>query len=82
LYFSKKQQIEIPIVNFDFYVENSVTEDNEKRQKIVFRNTKENKIVGEINPKHFLWSEHLVQLKNVIQVLEQYRKKQVGRLEI
>jgi len=74
LYYSKKQQIEIPTKDFEFYIENSVTEDNEKRQKIVFRNTLENRTVGEINTKHFFWSDHMIQLRNVIQELEQYRK--------
>lgn len=77
LYDSKKQQIEIPSNNFEFYIENSVIEDNEKIQKIIFRNTIENRIIGEIITKDFFWSEHMIQLKNVIQELEQYRKMNV-----
>lgn len=73
LYYTKRKQIEIPATHFEFYIENSVTGDNEKRQKIVFRNTVDQSIIGEINTKHFLWSEHLLQLKNVILELNEYR---------
>jgi hypothetical protein len=77
LYYTKRQQIEIPTADFEFYFEDSITEDHEKLQKIVFRNTFENRSIGEINPKHFFWSEHLIQVKNVIQELKEYRKKSI-----
>lgn len=73
LYFSRRTQVEILATDFEFTVENSVSENNEKRQKIIFRNKIDNKTIGEIDPKHFLWSEHLVQLKNMIRELDQFR---------
>jgi hypothetical protein len=74
LYYTKRQVAEIPTVDFEFYVENSTTNSNEKRQKIIFRDKLNNKTVGEINPKHFFWSDHLIQLRTVIQELKEYRK--------
>lgn len=77
LYYSKKQLVETPTKDFEFFIENSVSDDNEKHQKIVFRNALENNILGEINLQHFFWSEELVQLKNLIKELEQFRKKSI-----
>ena len=32
------------------------------------------KTIGEINPDHFFWSEHILQLKNTIEELKEFRK--------
>ncbi len=73
LYYTKSKQTEIPKSDFEFYFKNSITQDNEKRQTIVFNNTRDNKIIGEINTKHFFWSEHSLQLRKVINELKEYR---------
>lgn len=73
LYYTKSQQIEISKSDFEFYFENSVTRDNEKRQTIVFNNKRDNKTIGEINTQHFFWSEYSLQLRKVIHELKEYR---------
>lgn len=75
LYFSKTKKVEIPTANFEYSIEKLRTYNNEKRLKIIFRNKSKNTIIGEINPKHSFWSEHLIQLKGMIQELNAYRKE-------
>jgi hypothetical protein len=75
LYYSQNMIISVPKNHFQFHIENTVSENDEKRQKIVFRNYQEGKIIGEIDTKHFLWEKHLLQLKNMISELNVYRMK-------
>ncbi len=73
LYFTRRNQISIPKSDFDFYIKSSVSDDNEKKQTIIFRNTRESRVVGEIKPSHFFWSEQIIQLRNMIGELKDYR---------
>jgi hypothetical protein len=73
LYYTTKQLVEISKKDFGFNIENSVSDSNEKRQKIVFKNISDNTILGEIDTKYFFWAEYMVQLKNVIVELGEYR---------
>lgn len=73
LYYTKSRLIEISNSDFEFYFKNSVTQDNEKRQTIVFNKKRDNKTIGEINTKHFFWSEHRIQIMKVINELKPYR---------
>jgi hypothetical protein len=80
LYFSKTKRVEIPTDEFEYSIEKLRTYNNEKRQKITFRNKSKNTVIGEINPKHSFWSEYLIQIKSMIQELNKYRKdKTVSR---
>ncbi|XOV68187.1 MAG: hypothetical protein ACFHU9_03235 [Fluviicola sp.] len=74
LYFSKTKKVVIPSSHFEFYIKNTVNLDNDKKQEVIFRNKRSNEVIGIIKPKHFFWSEQLVQLRSLILALKGYRK--------
>lgn len=78
LYFSKQVQMELPLSDLEFYLENKVNDDNEKQQKIVFRNAVQNVIIGEIKPDHIFWSERLLHIREVIHELNAHRTPNVS----
>lgn len=78
MYFSKMKQIEIPLSDFEFYLESKVSDNTEKKQKLVFKRRSENNTIGEINPKHFFWADHLLQVRNVMHELKTYRVENIN----
>jgi hypothetical protein len=74
LYFTKNQNINIPLTEFEFYFEHTITGNNQKKQKIIFKNSVNNQTIGEINPDHFFWSNHKIQIRNMMEDLNEYRK--------
>lgn len=78
LYFSKQQELELPLADFEFHLEKKVTENNEKQRKIVFRNARKNALIGEIKPDHLFWADHLLQIREVLEELQAYRRPDVS----
>jgi hypothetical protein len=75
LYFSKHQLQVLDLNNFEFYFESKVSQDDDKQQRIIFRNKNENSMIGEIIPKHFIWNEQILTLKAALSELHAYKGK-------
>lgn len=75
LYFSKQQFQALDLNNFEFFFETKVSQDDDKQQRIVFRNKAENSTIGEIIPKHFIWNEQILSLKSALSELQEFKGK-------
>ncbi len=75
LYFSKHQLQVLDLNNFEFYFESKVSQDDDKQQRIIFRNKTENLTIGEIIPKHFIWNEQILKLKAALSELQGFKGK-------
>lgn len=73
LYFSKFEEIIVPIQNFQFILEKKVNSSNEKKSIIIFKDINQSKEIGRILPDHFAWEEKLIQIKNMIAELKEFR---------
>jgi len=75
LYFTKFERKELEKNDFEFYFETKVSQDEDKQQRIIFRNKTANSTVGEIIPKHFIWNEQIIRVKNLLIELQAFKVK-------
>ena len=78
LYYSKLKVIQLPLTQLSYVIDNKVTRENEKKQKLKFRNHKTLETIGIIDTKHFFWADRLRDVKSMVLALNllQVQKEQ------
>lgn len=66
LYYSKMKIVQIPLADLSYKIENKVTDNNEKKQKVKFLNLKTSEFVGIIDTKHFFWAENIQAIRAML----------------
>ncbi|TSJ42416.1 hypothetical protein [Fluviicola chungangensis] len=59
------KDIRVPLEELSYRIENKVTRENEKKQKIKFMNHKALEMIGIIDTKHFFWADKLRAVKSM-----------------
>lgn len=75
LYYGKLKEIRLPLAEFSWKIENKVTGENEKKQKLKFMNRKTRETIGIIDTKHFFWSEKLRDIKAMLLALKSFQQQ-------
>lgn len=70
LYYSKFKIIQLPLKELSFKIENKVTRENERKQKLKFTNHSTLESIGIIDTKHFFWSDKLREIKAMLRALK------------
>lgn len=75
LYYGKLKVIRSPLAELSWKIENKVTGENEKKQKLRFINLKTMGTIGIIDTKHFFWSEKLREIKAMLLALKSFQQQ-------
>lgn len=75
LYYSKMKIVEMPVADLSYKIENKVTRENEKKQKLKFINRTTTEVIGTIDTKHFFWSEKLREIKAMLLELKSFQQQ-------
>lgn len=83
LYYSKLKVIQLPLDELSYRIDNKVTRENEKKQKIKFMNHRTRETIGIIDTKHFFWAEKLREIRAMLLSLKslQVLKEQTSHYE-
>lgn len=73
LYYSKMQKVHVSLAEFSYKIENKISRENEKKQKITFINQVTGEVIGIIDTKHFFWAENLREIRSMMKELKPLR---------
>jgi soluble cytochrome b562 len=73
LYYSKMKIVQVPLADLSYKIENKVTDNNEKKQKVKFFNQGTSEVVGIIDMKHFFWAENIRAIRTMLAELKSLR---------
>lgn len=70
LYYKNTVIERIPVSDLSYTIESKTSKDNnEKKQTLKFLNRSNGTVIGLIKPKHFIWNENILMVKNALREL-------------
>ncbi len=66
----RQKSLQLPIALLGCTIRTKITDDDKKRT-LIFSNTATKNPIGTILPDHIIWSEHTIQLRNMLKKLDQ-----------